>query len=551
MADFSLTAVFGMDATGVRTEIKQLRKDFAAFADSVASLGIGAVTAAFVALSKGAVELAGRLADTAVNVGINVESLQALEAQHKRNGVPAEQLTKALEKIRAGVQAAREGDEKAVITLAKLGLKWQDLAALPLEKKYERIARAQLNAKDKSEAYSAICDLFGEKVGPRLMGSLNELAQDGFPAIAAASKKNGQIMAAETIVALDRAGDAIDDFKKKATVAIGSIIVNFRSEEGIKLLGMQFLRVAGAFGAGIGDAIYEGGELILAVFYGAIKGTINYFRDGFLDAIGFLAEQFNSIIPDFLKKRGFTIDVASIDALKSAGKSIGDEITDAIAHTSPSTFKKDISEYWDKQIADQQKVVDALNKKDLKKDADGLRNAGKDIEQSLKNGAKAVGDQGKSAGDDIAKGGKEASEHIKSALELLLEAIAAGKFTTLGRVGTDYSQQSTEALKGVQSRLKPMLEELDRDISYQSAFSPEAKNPMFYAVKSELAAVEKELSERYAVAGFAAKNGEDAARFKFGDDATNKAIQDLSKDTTRTATGVEGIRQRLDQLLGK
>src|SRR3954464_4970024 len=113
MADFSLKAVFGMDATGVKTELKQLRKELGSFVEDYAKLGAGMAVAAFAALSKGAIDLAGKLSDASQNIGINVISLQALEAQHKRNGVSEEMLTKALEKTKAAVLDATAGNDKA------------------------------------------------------------------------------------------------------------------------------------------------------------------------------------------------------------------------------------------------------------------------------------------------------------------------------------------------------------------------------------------------------------------------------------------------------
>src|SRR5262245_46612169 len=103
MSDFSLKAVFGMDATGVKTEIKQLRRELGNFVEDYAKLGMGIAVGAFAALSKGAMDLAGRLSDASQNIGINVVSLQALEAQHGRNGVKAEELQKALEKTKSVV----------------------------------------------------------------------------------------------------------------------------------------------------------------------------------------------------------------------------------------------------------------------------------------------------------------------------------------------------------------------------------------------------------------------------------------------------------------
>lgn len=376
MADFSLMAVFGMDTTGIKTEIKSLRKDLNDFVNEYAKLGAGLAVGAFAMLSKGAMELAGSLTDASANIGINVISLQALQAQHKRNGVSNEDLTKALEKTKAAVIGAAEGDKKAEAALSALHLSSAKMMSLPLDKQYEAIAAAAAKSKDQNAAYAAVCELLGAKVGPKLMGSLKELGEIGLPGVTKSAAEAGQIMQTSTIAALDAAGDAIDDFKKRATVAVGEILVNFRTEDGLKLMGMQIMSVLAKFGGGILDAITEAGQMIYAVFKGSFTGVTNYFQDGLVATVKGIATLINKILP-----AKFEINVGNLDAFKSSGQGIGDAITEAIAKTSPSTFKKDFGESWDKAIADQQKVVNALNAVDFK---DGIAALDKVIKQPIK-----------------------------------------------------------------------------------------------------------------------------------------------------------------------
>ena len=42
MADFSLTAIFGMDSSGVKTELKSLKRSVLSFAEDFAKLGAAA-----------------------------------------------------------------------------------------------------------------------------------------------------------------------------------------------------------------------------------------------------------------------------------------------------------------------------------------------------------------------------------------------------------------------------------------------------------------------------------------------------------------------------
>lgn len=233
MSTFSLKAVFGMDATGVKTELKQLRREMNDAVDTFAKIGIGAAVAAFTALGKSAMALADELHKASGELGINVEKLQVLDSLALRNNESQDVLRKALEKTRLSTQEAAEGNKKLATSFQTLGVNLQNIQRLPLEQKFEAIARGLVTAENKQAAYNAIADIFGAKVGPQLINSLTELGTTGFPKAAKAAAEAGHIMSAETIVALERAQSAIDEFKRKATVAVGNILVDFRSTEGL------------------------------------------------------------------------------------------------------------------------------------------------------------------------------------------------------------------------------------------------------------------------------------------------------------------------------
>jgi hypothetical protein len=524
---FSLEAIFGVDASGVRATMKSLRRDLNDFVSDWAKIGAGAAVGAFVALSKGAVDLAGRLSDASQNLGINVEALQALEAQHKRNGISSDQLATTLGKLRMAVEKSREGDEKSTVALQKLGLSWQILAALPLEKKYEAVARGLRNSTDQAGAYNAISDIFGERVGPKLIASLNELAEQGYPKVAAEAQKAGLVMSAETIAALDKAGDAIDDFKRKATMAIGNIIVNFRSEEGIKLLGMQFMRVLAQFGGGIVDAIVESGQMVWAVLRGAFTGVVNVFQNGLVEAMKYVATAINTILP-----ASWQINIAGLDQLKTTGEAVADSISRAIAETSPSTFKKDFTSFWDKAIADQQKVVDAINKIDLKPEADKLRDSGKKIEASLVTAADKLSDAGRQAGASI----KEAAQALSIAM---------------GRSGTPYESASTASLEGTLARLNQQLQQAKSQVGYGNYNTNYGATVQGQTIEAEIRAIQTELRQRAAVQNLVERTGsDDAARRRYGDDITDRGLRDMQDSSTRTAASLQRIEDRLTKIFG-
>lgn len=118
-------------------------------------------------------------------------------------------------------------------------------------------------------------------------------------------------------------------------------------------------------------------------------------------------------------------------------------------------------------------------------------------------------------------------------------------FISLARSGREADDQSTIALEGALKRAKSQLQVLDRDTSYQTAFAASAKNPLFYTLQMEVQRMENELDARKRVTGYASTYGEDAARYKFGDTLTDKALRDMQDDAARTRTALESIERRM------
>jgi hypothetical protein len=540
MASFSLRAVFGLDATGLKTELKTLRGEVNSFAKQWASIGIAAAGAAFIGLARSAIGLGSKLSDLAVQTGTNVESLQALNAIARDAGVPLDSLSKALIKTRTAASEAAAGKKEMSDAFRALNIDVGRFMAMPQERKLEVIGRSYANASDKAAAYNAVSTIFGERVGPKMIEVLDTLSTRGFDEVAESARKAGDVMSAETILAMDKASDAIEAFKQRATIAVGNIIVNFRSEEGIALLGLQFMKVVGTFGAHLLDAFTEVAQVGGAALRGSFKYAANFLGESVTNALIDVAAK----IPIFFGKsfKSF-IGPEALEKLKqsfaASGEGLTDSIRRAILETSPSTFKKEVGEFWDKRIDDQKKIVEALNARDFGKDAEKLRNAGAALESGITKGAAEVQKSGVQAGAAVAVGGQDAAKSIGAAAVEAAQAIAS--VTAIGRIGASYQSQSTTALTGVRDRLRSQRDELALDTSFSGPFTPGAKNPFLYAISAELRAVEMELAQRREILAVAQRMGEDAARYRFGDELTDRALRDLKGGVERTSTAVEAI----------
>lgn len=114
-------------------------------------------------------------------------------------------------------------------------------------------------------------------------------------------------------------------------------------------------------------------------------------------------------------------------------------------------------------------------------------------------------------------------------------------FVSLSRTGREAEDQSTIALEGAYRRAKAQLEELERDTSYQTTFAPNGKNPLYYTLMQEVSRMENELRARRDVSSYAARFGEDATRYKFGDTLTDKALRELQSIGERQQKDIERL----------
>lgn len=529
---FSLIAKFGMDATGVRAELKQLRKETDDFLEKWANRVLIAAGTALSLLAKGALSMAEELHKSSLELGINVEKLQVLDALALRNNESQETLRKALEKTRLSVQEAAEGNKKAADALAKLGINAAEIIRLPLEQQFTRIARGVKTASDQSAAYNAVADLFGAKIGPQLMNSLNELGgPNGFEKAAKSAKDAGHIMSAETIVALERAQSAIDEFKRKATIAVGNILVNFQSVEGLKLLGLQLMKVAGQFGGMIIDGFVEAGQIAYAILKGTFIGATKFLHDGFIESVKMFATALNKVLPD-----KFDINIANLDQFKSDGKYVADSIAEAIAKTSPSTFKKDFGDFWQKGIDEQKKVVDAMTRVDLTPEADKLRKAGDHIKNSMVDGAKPMA--------EAAKAMKEVTESMReTALRLKM---AVGDVKYIGGNPEELSDTQLEALANKTSFDLSKVKQADGSTS--STFGG-FKSIEQYVLQQQLDRLRAEQDARANYRNTVSRSGIGVAEATLPADQFNRFQSLYGDSVTKQTTSLASIDQQLKDLL--
>ncbi len=143
---------------------------------------------------------------------------------------------------------------------------------------------------------------------------------------------------------------------------------------------------------------------------------------------------------------------------------------------------------------------------------------------------------------------QQTDEYKKQQDELLkLQAITV----SISRAGANYDEQSTVALQGTRARLKSRI-----DARGETPFAGTSQNWDIYgaflnnqALKLEIANIEEVLAKRSEIQGYAARFGDSAARYRYGDEMTDKAVRETRDSSQQAATALIDIQQKLNALL--
>lgn len=210
--------------------------------------------ASFGMLAKQAINYGSALTDAAAATNTNVEALQVLTFKAQEAGASQENMKMALVRVQKSAVDARNGLATYSRAFNVLGINVQQFKNLRPEQMFEKIGQAVVKAKNKQDAYAAAMDILGTRNAPRLMEVLKDLGINGFDKAAEQAKAAGQVMEESTAQALDKAADAIERFKTRATIKMGEIISTAGSENGIKVLALRLMAAAADFG----DELVEG-----------------------------------------------------------------------------------------------------------------------------------------------------------------------------------------------------------------------------------------------------------------------------------------------------
>lgn len=572
MAKAELIARIGLDPSRFNRGLYTVRQSVSEFAKKFGTLTGLAGGAVFVKMAQDALELADQLDNTSQKLGLSVELIQELGYAGKQFGVTQETTNLALQRFTRRLGEAQQGGGELLGTLEQYGIALRDSSgrARTAEEVLADYADTIQHADTQQERLRLAFKAFDSE-GAALVSVLQD-GRDGLKKWGEQARESGAVMERSTVEALAKASQEIEDFRDRLTVAFANIIVNFRTADGLKLIGLELLKIAASFGGGVLDAVVQAFDLGRAVMTGTFKGVTGIFRNALVDAFAFVAEKVNDLIPDFLKNRGFAINVQGIEALRETGLTVANEINKAIAATSPTTFKHDFTSFWDDAIEKQKSVI-AEQEQSQATAATTLTTAGTVAAGAIEAGAEKLKEAGDHVGETIETAAGTIEEKAQKAAESLAGAFASFAQTTrvlLTQIGDGAGRKfflggtSAEELNNASdAALEEIVRRARREradyLRTSKSFGPGSD----LGVGLTLANFDRTISNARSEIDFrnrfrrTVELGGEAAAYRTFTDVDPLKIERLLDQFTRnlteserTANNVENINDRLRRLLG-
>ena len=230
MADGNIAFNASLNTGGFRSGAAQLQgiankmsgavgAQFGALVGKVAAIG-----AAFVGVHQAAnafreaLNMGGRLADLSKTTGETAGNLSILERAFENAGVGADRVGPMFAKMSGFMDELGKGSDKATATAGALGISLSDLAGKTPTEQFQTLLRAVAGVSDENERAALSGDIFGDKIGYRLI----PLAKDFASELSNARAELGSLPEI-----LTKNAEAMDNLGDKLQNSVGNKLTEF------------------------------------------------------------------------------------------------------------------------------------------------------------------------------------------------------------------------------------------------------------------------------------------------------------------------------------
>jgi len=272
-----------------QAKLGQLNRTLGRFGTGALLSGIAAATAAFGVLSRSAITFGSTLTDQREQTGLSVRDLQIFGGAMKDAGSDSATFVRGIVAQTTAIQQARQGMATYTRAFADLGLDYDRLAAMSPSVQFETIAGAVVNAEDQQKAFNAATQIYGRRIAPQLLEVMGRMSKDGFQQMSKDIEEAYGVLETKTAESLDRAADAIERWKNRATVAVGEALGMFEDTSKIRAFGFYMQAEAARFGGGMIDTLINVATLIPRIIGAGIFAVVEYFDAGLRKTVATVA----------------------------------------------------------------------------------------------------------------------------------------------------------------------------------------------------------------------------------------------------------------------
>lgn len=270
-ADIKLTT--DMDSSKLQAGLARARAGIRNFASgAMGQIAMLAGAMGFGGLARSAIEFGSTQSDIAGQLNINTSSFQALSGAMKDAGGSQSQMQKSIANMSKAIIQGGEGITTYKRAFDRLGLSTDDFKGKSTTEQFNMIAKAVGNAENQQEAFTSVMEVFGTRNAPQLIEVMKRVNSEGFEAMSDKIEETYGIMDAETQAKLDAVADKIEQFKTKAVVVFGDLLV--KSMPYIEMLGMGLKHLGTTFVGwfNVSKATLEGvAKVAMSIFEPMIK----------------------------------------------------------------------------------------------------------------------------------------------------------------------------------------------------------------------------------------------------------------------------------------
>jgi hypothetical protein len=215
-----------------------------------------------------ALDLGGRLSDLSARTGETAGNILVLETAFKNSGLAADQVGQVINKLQNFMQDAANGGERQTKAMSNLGISLEQLAGKTPTQQMEIFAQKIAGIQDPTQRAAAASDVFGEKLGGKLLPLLLEFS----PTLEDSRGKVGSLadVMDESAGTFDQAGETIDAVGEKLTAFAAGILSE--TLPALESLGESMEEVdAAGLGKQVGEALAPALQKLTDATSGAIE----------------------------------------------------------------------------------------------------------------------------------------------------------------------------------------------------------------------------------------------------------------------------------------